>query len=143
MITFFLVRDYLESRTKIGLKHIRTKNLNLAQNFFLPVKYCMSYSLTTHKILDCMTRFWHVSCMTSLPVTSYFLSTPISLHQLDTRYPTCFFPTLNPYRFLCGGSSFSLRWLCLLWFMLRQTRHSSRYIPPQDCSSRDFFVQQL
>ena len=26
----------------------------------------MSYSLTTHKIPNFMTRFWHANCMTSL-----------------------------------------------------------------------------
>ena len=26
----------------------------------------MIYSLTTHKIAYCMTRFWHANCMTSL-----------------------------------------------------------------------------
>ena len=26
----------------------------------------MSYSLTNNKMPDCMTRFWHANCMTSL-----------------------------------------------------------------------------
>ena len=41
-------REHLDFRTEIGLEHhdIRTKNLSFTNNFFLPVKYCMSWSTT-------------------------------------------------------------------------------------------------
>ena len=37
-------RDHLDFRTKMALAHhdICTNNLNFTNNFFLPVKYCMS-----------------------------------------------------------------------------------------------------
>ena len=34
--------------------------------FLLPIKYCMFSPLTTYKIPNCMTSFWHISCTTSL-----------------------------------------------------------------------------
>ena len=42
----------------------------------------MSYSLTTHKIPDCMARFWHANCMTSLRAYRTLL-TSTNLHQRD------------------------------------------------------------
>ena len=60
-ITLNLGRKLVLNTMIIGLK-IRISH----RIFFLPVKYCLSYSLTTHKIPDCMTRFWHANCITSL-----------------------------------------------------------------------------
>ena len=60
-ITLNLGRKLVLNTMIFGLK-IRISH----RIFFLPVKYCMSYSLTTHKITDCMTRFRRGNCMTSL-----------------------------------------------------------------------------
>ena len=56
-----LGRKLVKNTMILGLKIRISRRI-----FFLPVKYCMSYSMTTHKIPDCMTRFWHANCMISL-----------------------------------------------------------------------------
>ena len=112
-ITLNLGRKLVLNNVILGLK-IRISH----RIFFQLVIYCMSDSLTTHKIPNFMTQFWHANCMNSL---RGHRTPPIPI-TLRVRYILFFTPFLLLY---CGALSwfiqqytFFSRWLeciVLIW----------------------------